>query len=184
VATNNPANDLFASITLTVAQGTYYLYVKPTGVANPTGNPPYGYTSYGSLGFYAITGSILPTNENDTDGDGMPNDWETLYFGGPTNAVAGENPDNDFYSNIEEYIAGLNPTNFDSFGPSTLMSSGSNMWFSWTPVTGRVYSVYWTSNLLNGFSLLQSNLTSGVYTDTVHSAEQQGFYRMGVELAP
>jgi len=140
-----------------------------------------GYASDMALDAIVVSEAV---DSSDIDGDGMPNDWETLYFGGPTNAVAGENPDNDFYSNIEEYVAGLNPTNSDSFGPSTLMSSGSNMWFSWTPVTGRVYSVYWTSNLLNGFSLLQSNLTSGVYTDTVHSAEQQGFYRMGVELAP
>lgn len=131
----------------------------------------------------ALDSIVVQDLSNDSDGDGMPNDWETLYFGGPTNAVAGANPDNDFFTNLQEYIAGLNPNMVDGFGPSNL-TLGAETEFEWTAASGRVYSVYWSSNLLDGFSILQSNLTSGAYTDSTHSAESQGFYRLEVELAP
>lgn len=120
---------------------------------------------------------------SDSDNDGIPNDWETLYFGGPTNALATANPDFDTYNNLQEYIAGLNPTNSDGFGPSNFMI-GVNNAFEWNTASGRIYSVYWSSNLLDGFSILQSNLTSGVYTDSTHSAAAQGFYKLEVEVAP
>jgi len=43
--------------------------------------------------------------------------------------------------------------------------------------------VYWTSNLLNGFGApWQTNLVNGVYTDTTHTAEEKGFYKIEVEL--
>ena len=53
-------------------------------------------------------------------------------------------------------------------------------------MSGRVYSIYWSTNLLDGFETLPfvSNITSGVFTDTVHGAVDAGFYRLEVELAP
>jgi hypothetical protein len=56
----------------------------------------------------------------------------------------------------------------------------------WLGATGRLYSVYWSSNLLegaSGFRLLQADIPwdSAVYTDTVHRAEQKGFYRIDVQ---
>jgi hypothetical protein len=142
-----------------------------------------GVTGSGFRSDMALDTIMVQEFSNDSDGDGMPNDWETLYFGGPTNGVAGANPDNDSYTNLQEYIAGLNPNIADGFGPSNLMIGAENE-FEWTAASGRIYSVYWTSNLLDGFTLLQSNLTSGAYTDSAHSAESQGFYRLEVELAP
>jgi len=46
------------SISATVAAGTYYLRVKPVGAGTPLANPPSGYTVYGSLGAYEITGTL------------------------------------------------------------------------------------------------------------------------------
>jgi uncharacterized cupredoxin-like copper-binding protein len=62
VASNNPAADTNATISRTVAAGTYYLVLKPSSAGNPVDNPPSGYKLYGSLGQYNITGSIVPTN--------------------------------------------------------------------------------------------------------------------------
>ncbi len=55
VASSNPADFLAASISATVGAGTYYLKVDGVGKGDPLGT---GYTDYGSLGQYAITGSI------------------------------------------------------------------------------------------------------------------------------
>ncbi|MEO5916422.1 MAG: MBG domain-containing protein [Luteolibacter sp.] len=62
VASSNPATLATASISTSVAAGTYYLVVKPAAAGTPLVNPPSGYTVYGSLGQYTITGSFLPDN--------------------------------------------------------------------------------------------------------------------------
>jgi len=118
---------------------------------------------------------------NDEDGDGIPNDWEQQYFGGATNA----NPDaiaaNGINTVREAYIAGLNPTDADaSFRISDLRSLTSVL--RWNSASGRVYTIYWSSNLLNGFQTLETNWIGGVFTDTVHSAEQAGFYKINVQI--
>ena len=59
VATSNPTDLLAASISATVSAGTYYLKVDGVGKGDPLGT---GYTDYGSLGQYAITGTIISGN--------------------------------------------------------------------------------------------------------------------------
>ncbi|MEO5713678.1 MAG: MBG domain-containing protein, partial [Luteolibacter sp.] len=59
VATNNGNSLTNASISATLAQGYYYLYVRNTGTGTPTVFPPSGYTSYGSIGQYFISGTIV-----------------------------------------------------------------------------------------------------------------------------
>jgi PKD repeat protein len=56
IATNNPADFLYSDLTLTVPAGTYYLHVRGAGTGDPLGT---GYTGYGSLGQYSITGTII-----------------------------------------------------------------------------------------------------------------------------
>lgn len=55
VASNAPNDSLSASISATVAQGSYYLAVSGSG--RTAVGTDYGYPTYGSLGQYAITGS-------------------------------------------------------------------------------------------------------------------------------
>jgi len=54
----------------------------------------------------------------------------------------------------------------------------------WSGVSGRVYNVYWTSNLLSSFQPLETNLpwTPTVFTDTTHSAEEKGFYKIEAQI--
>lgn len=54
VATGNPTG-LSASISATLGAGTYYVSVTGTGYLNPANT---GYSNYGSLGSYAITGTV------------------------------------------------------------------------------------------------------------------------------
>jgi predicted outer membrane repeat protein len=46
----------------------------------------------------------------DDDGDGLPNWWESEYFGGPTNAAPSGDSDNDNLTNSQEFQYGTNPT--------------------------------------------------------------------------
>jgi len=55
IATDNPTDSLPASLSGTLAGGEYYLYVEGTGKGSPTST---GYTDYGSLGRYAVSGTV------------------------------------------------------------------------------------------------------------------------------
>lgn len=46
----------------------------------------------------------------DADGDGLPDFWESLHFGGYTNGVAGADDDDDEALNIDEFTADTLPT--------------------------------------------------------------------------
>ncbi len=116
----------------------------------------------------------------DHDRDNLPNDWEKNYFGGTTNANPAATASNGINTLLETYIAGLNPT--DPSALFTLSKDWKTLW--WSAASGRVYSVHWTSNLLDSFQTLESNLTGGAFTDLVRGAEDQGFYRLDVQLAP
>ncbi len=52
----------------------------------------------------------------DSDHDGLPDDWEILYFG---NLSSGPNddPDHDGFSNFDEFAFGTNPINAGSHAP-------------------------------------------------------------------
>jgi PKD repeat protein len=64
VASSNPASSVSASFNLSLAAGTYYLQVDGTGTGNPFANPPTGYTDYGSIGQYTISGTIVDPGGN------------------------------------------------------------------------------------------------------------------------
>jgi len=129
------------------------------------------------IGITDIPPAALP----DEDGDGIPDYWETFYYGGATNANPTATVSNGVNTVLQAYIAGLDPTD-----PAALFEiSGLQqnvLW--WNGVSGRVYNVYWTSNLLSGFQTLETNVlwTGSVFTDSTHAAEQKGFYKIEVEV--
>ena len=123
----------------------------------------------------------------DSDGDGMPDGYEVFYFGGKTNAVATADEDTDGQNNGEEYIAGMNPLDAASLfavtGFETLPGS-VHFVITWNSVPGRVYTTLWTTNLMDSFQLLETDIEypRNSSTDTVHSAEDQCFYEVEVRL--
>lgn len=60
VASDSPASQTSANLQVMLAQGTYFLHVSNVGTGDPVSSPPSGYTAYGSLGQYFITGTLTP----------------------------------------------------------------------------------------------------------------------------
>ncbi len=118
----------------------------------------------------------ITDSQDDADGDGLPDDWEILYYG-DTSVSPTTTASNGVNTVEQTYIAGLNPTD-----PDALFVLDSLEPLQWTATSGRVYSVWWTSNLLSSFHLLESNYTGGVYTDLTHDADSQGFYKIDVRI--
>ncbi len=127
---------------------------------------------------------MTDSTDVDADADGVPDSWERKHFGG-THILPGAMASNGVNTVRQAYIAGLNPTNAaSSFRISELRSLTSKSVLRWNSASGRVYSVYWSSNLLNGFILLSNNVpwTSSVFTNETYNAETKGFYKIEVEL--
>ena len=83
----------------------------------------------------------------------------------------------------EAYIIGLDPTDpSDIFSISVLCLPSSGKVIAWNAISDRVYSIYWTTNLLNSFQALETNIVfpQSSYTDTLHNS---CFYKIDVKLA-
>jgi hypothetical protein len=89
----------------------------------------------------------------------------------------------------EAYIIGLDPEDPGSVFSVSGIEAQSGAVVTWGGVSGRLYNVYWSSNLLegaDGFLLIRSNVLGNAgsmsVTDSVHSADNAGFYRIDVQL--
>ena len=94
----------------------------------------------------------------------VPYEWMAGY--GLTNYEADSvlDQDSDGLKAWQEYIAGTVPTNAASVLKATQTTRNV---ITWNPVSGRVYSVYWSTNLMNGFQPLETNILypQGSYTN-------------------
>ncbi len=107
----------------------------------------------------------------DSDGDGLPDWWESRYFGNSTNPSAQAIAANGF-SNLECYLLGLNPLDpastflaWADIQPSTGYPS-----ISWTAVGGKSYAIEYVNSLDTTIQFAQAavisttNVSAGVYT--------------------
>ncbi len=124
----------------------------------------------------------------DADGDGLPDDWESRHFGGPTNATAAQDSDGDGYSNGAECRVGSDPTNrLAAFMLSRLaMDRLGRPVLQWPSAPNRTYSVYWTTNLLSEFAPLANGLGAApggvnLFTGQVMTVQDPAYFRIEAE---
>ena len=95
--------------------------------------------------------------------------------------------DGDGFSNHDEFVAGSDPTNSASYlrftQQAALPSAGFRV--EWSPsISNRWYTLGWTNRLGGAFQPLETEIEfpQNSYTDTLHHAEDAGFYRVDVRL--
>jgi hypothetical protein len=116
-----------------------------------------------------------------TTTNGTPYPWLDQY--GLTDYEADDvlDQDADGLLTWQEYIAGTVPTNKAS---SFIVTQSPADVLNWTAVPGRVYSVYWSTDLKYvGFTSLANNIMppQNSYTNTTPGSTVN-FYRMRVRL--
>jgi hypothetical protein len=95
----------------------------------------------------------------------VPYEWLASYFvTNDYNEAANADQDSDGLKAWQEYITGTDPTNAASVLKAAQNTRNT---ITWSPVSGRVYSVYWSTNLTKGFQPLETNIpwTQSSYTN-------------------
>jgi hypothetical protein len=107
---------------------------------------------------------------HDTDGDGLPDWWESRYYGSITNAPPQGATPNGF-NNLQCYWLGLDPTNPRStFQVQAVHQPGTSYpLITWNSVGGKTYAVEYASSLsfsapgfTQALTLTETNLPAGV----------------------
>jgi hypothetical protein len=120
----------------------------------------------------------------DTDGDGMPDDWEMANGLNPNNADdANLDPDADGATNLQEYLAGTDPHNpLSCLKVQFISESGGVARITFTAVAGKTYSLLYRDSLASGTWLKLADYASAgtqlvTITDSAANGAQR-FYRL------
>jgi hypothetical protein len=137
---------------------------------------------------------IVAPESFDADGDGMPNIWEIgggidPYDNAGANGASG-NPDNDPYSNLEEYIADTSPSDGASYLRWTDAERITNSIVTYSSTNSRFYLIQYASQLGHLTPEWQNLYTPAVqgsnsvtsYADT--NVTPGRVYRVGVRMIP
>lgn len=101
----------------------------------------------GGLGSGTQRTNAILTILADTNGNGIPDDWESAYFGSATGADREADSDGDGMKNWQEYIAGTNPTNSASYLKVESVEPTGGMAISFLAAANRTYTVEYKDGL-------------------------------------
>ncbi len=118
----------------------------------------------------------------DTDADGLPDDWELLYFGTIGGTLPGADADGDGTTNLQEYLLGTNPVDArDRFAAATSNYDGTEFTATFRTVAGKRYQAEFKNRANDGaWSPLGGVLTASGATLTITDAPgtESRFYRL------
>ena len=169
--TANGSVNFIAILTAAVPAG----YIVTSKATDPVGN-----TS-------EYSGNVAVTTD-DTDGDGMPNQYESNYgFRTSDASDAPVDSDGDGMSNLQEFRAGTNPRDATSrLRTSTIDSSAGAPRIGFVPVAGKSYRLEYSESLSPaGWNLLSAifatNSSPIQVVDVGASGRRQRFYRFTLQ---
>jgi subtilisin-like proprotein convertase family protein len=172
-ATGNTASNYPAASTMV---GWYYRCVMI---------PSDGYLNGGSWTTTSVRVQL------DSDNDQLNDDWEMEWFHSLYAESGGGDADSDHFLNVDELLAGTDPTNEQSClkmsMPPALGGAGGIV-VRWQSVTGRMYTLSRSTNLVLpvSFSVVQTNIAgqAGNTVRTDATATARGPYLYRVETKP
>ncbi len=168
---------------MVVTNGAYYV-PAPADYDTSTGRVHV----QGPFNNAAGANSIVVTyGTNSYAGDGIPDSWALQYGFNPLDPnVANADPDGDGLSNLQEFMAGTDPTNSTSIMRITSITRTGNVnTITWQSVGGKTYHLQSTDSLTGTFTdVAGSDITaSGPSISTTDTTAVTGrFYR--VRLVP
>lgn len=126
----------------------------------------------------------------DTDADGLADDWELRYFGTTTATTGAADWDGDGMSNAAEQTAGTDPASAGSVFKllsASVTPAPAQLVLRWPSVCGRVYELRADTNVRWAFTqVVQANIAAtpplNVSTVAVAVAVREGFYRLAVRV--
>ncbi|MFL5800697.1 MAG: choice-of-anchor X domain-containing protein, partial [Roseiflexaceae bacterium] len=113
---------IYANTFLQTGQGgSYNVNVTATGTSPLSGS----FTRQDVASFH-LGSTSDPNGIKDSDGDGLPDDWEIRFGTNPNVNDATADPDNDGWSNSQEWQRGTDPHNSDTDGGGEADSTDPN----------------------------------------------------------
>jgi len=139
----------------------------------------------------AATPTAGGSGTTDTDGDGMPDVWEQAHGLNPLINDANLDPDQDGFTNLQEYLAGTDPQSAGSrlqFTGAARVAGGVELQF--TAAANRAYSVLYRDSLAGGGWVKFTDVAAQpiartvTVTDSAALNQSQRFYRLVTPPAP
>ncbi len=122
----------------------------------------------------------------DSDGDGLPDWWEKLYFNDPRAANPLADADGDGQSNNAEFMAGSNPLDAHSVFKveslqATRQTNGTQIVIRWASFEGSTYSIWSATKAQGPYSVAAINITATPPVNTFSGtlSVTNGFFRVG-----
>jgi hypothetical protein len=126
-----------------------------------------------------ISPSTSGTTWSGLSWEGIPFEWMNQYFG-PQIASwpsASADSDGDGVSNLQEFLAGTNPTNSASVLKQELNSTPQGLFLSWNTQPGLTYQVQSTADFANWNNFGSARFAAGT-NDSVYVGGNPGYYRI------
>jgi hypothetical protein len=151
----------------------------------------YSVVATNSSGSATSNAAVLTVTNIDSDGDGIPDDWETANGLNPNNnADAALDSDGDGRSNLDEYLAGSDPWDKQRlFKATVVQDAAQNRFVRFTAMAGKSYTVQYRASLMTGTWMKLGDIAAGAsrvvdLPDPAGSAAGTRIYRVVTPLQP